>query len=60
MSDDNPLCALEPGQTTTATGHPLPRLKLGRGTLVLLVVLRIYVVVAIPVVIYAFIQALRQ
>lgn len=35
----------------------LPRRKLGRGTLALLILLRIYVILAIPVVAYAFIRA---
>jgi hypothetical protein len=37
----------------------LPRRKLGRGTLALLILLRVYVLLAIPVVAYAFIRALR-
>jgi hypothetical protein len=37
---------------------PLPRRKLGPVILTLLVVLRIYVIAAIPVVAYAFIRAL--
>jgi hypothetical protein len=41
------------------TGTRLPRRKLGRGTLALLILLRVYVLLAIPVVAYAFIQALR-
>jgi hypothetical protein len=37
---------------------PLPRRKLGPVTLTLLILLRIYVIAAIPVVAYAFIRAL--
>ncbi len=37
---------------------PLPRRKLGRGIVTLLILLRIYVIVAIPVVGYAFVRAL--
>jgi hypothetical protein len=37
---------------------PLPRRKLGRASLALLYLLRIYVLIAIPIVAYAFIQAL--
>ena len=57
---DNPslLDVLEPTQLSASTGRPLRRRKLGRGTLILLIVLRIYVVVAIPIVAYAFIRAL--
>jgi hypothetical protein len=50
--------ALEPSQLTAATGVPLPRKKLGRATVVLLVALRIYIFVAVPIVAYAFIRAL--
>jgi hypothetical protein len=38
--------------------EPYPRRKLGRGTLALLVLLRVYVVIAIPIVGYAFVHAL--
>ncbi len=37
----------------------LPRRKLGRWTFLLLVLLRVYVLLAIPLVVYAFIRALR-
>ncbi len=49
--------SLETGQLTAARS-PLPRRHLGRGTLVLLFLLRIYVLVAIPIVCYAFVRAL--
>jgi len=49
---------LEPSQLTSSTERPLPRRMLGRGTLALLIVLRVYVVIAIPIVGYAFIHAL--
>jgi hypothetical protein len=39
--------------------RPLPRRHLGRGVLALLVLLRVYVLLAIPVVGYAFVHALR-
>ncbi len=51
--------ALEPGQFTRDAEQPLPRRKLGRGTLALLILLRVYVVIAIPVVAYAFFNALH-
>ena len=54
----DPLAELEPGQHSAAAARKLPRRKLGRGTLALLVLLRIYVVVAIPIVGYAFVHAL--
>jgi len=50
--------ALEAGQLTAATQRPYPRRKLGRGVVALLVALRVYVVIAIPIVVYAFIHAL--
>ena len=50
--------ALEPGQLTAAKRTRLPRRKLGPGTKFLLYALRMYVLLAIPVVIYAFIHAL--
>ncbi len=50
--------SLEPGQLTTAVARPLPRRVLGRGTLALLILLRVYVVIAVPVVGYAFVHAL--
>ncbi len=56
----DPLSALDPDQTTAATRLPLPRRALGRGTLLLLWTLRLYVAAAIPVVIYAFIRAVGQ
>ena len=37
---------------------PLPRRVLGRGTLALLLLLRAYVALAVPVVVYAFVRAL--
>ena len=56
--DAAPIDALEPSQLAAAKVHPLPRRKLGRGTVALLVVLRIYIVVVIPIVGYAFFHAL--
>jgi hypothetical protein len=50
--------ALEPSQFVAATQHKLPRRSLGRGTLTLLILLRIYVLIAIPIVGYAFVHAL--
>lgn len=52
------LSALEPGQLAAETLKPLPRRKLGRGVVALLVILRIYVLIAVPLVAYAFIHAL--
>jgi hypothetical protein len=49
---------LEDAQRAAATRGPLPRRKLGRGTVALLILLRIYVIIAIPLVGYAFVHAL--
>jgi hypothetical protein len=49
---------LEATQLAAAAKAPLPRRVLGRGTLALLIALRVYVFVAIPIVAYAFVHAL--
>ncbi len=60
MQHDRELIgALDPSQLTAASQRPLPRRHLGRGILVLLVLLRVYVVVAIPIVAYAFVHAMN-
>jgi hypothetical protein len=51
------LGALEPEQVSERRYAPYPRRALGRGVRVLLWVLRIYVSLAVPLVIYAFISA---
>ena len=56
--DPADLEALEPDQFSAARQAPLPRRELTGGVLALLVILRIYVVLAIPLVAYAFIHAL--
>lgn len=56
--DPKVVAALEPTQLSAATDQPLPRRRLGRGTLALLILLRVYVLVAIPLVGYAFVHAL--
>jgi hypothetical protein len=61
MSYDHALTAdqLErPQQMSGSVLPPLPRRKLGRGILALLILLRLYVVLAIPIVGYAFVRAL--
>ncbi len=61
MTDaSNLIDALEPSQLTAVTERPLPRRALGRGTLILLIALRVYIFVAIPIVIYAFVHALTS
>jgi hypothetical protein len=50
--------ALEPDQLAVAKMRPYPRRKLGQGVLALLILLRVYVAIAIPVVAYAFVHAL--
>ncbi len=58
--DPSLIGVLEPGQLTAETQKPLPRRSLGRGAVALLILLRVYVVVAIPIVGYAFVQALQM
>ena len=53
------LSALEPAQRAATTGRALPRRALGPWTRALLVGLRIYVLIAVPLVVYAFVHALR-
>ncbi|HLW90432.1 MAG TPA: hypothetical protein VKS78_03910 [Roseiarcus sp.] len=50
--------ALEPDQLVAATMRPLPRRKLSQGVLAMLIVLRVFIVIAVPIVIYAFVRAL--
>ncbi len=56
--DPNLADALEASQLTAATNVPLPRRRLGRATTLLLIALRIYIFVAVPIVGYAFLRAL--
>jgi hypothetical protein len=49
---------LEPTQRTAATKIPLPRRALGPWTRALLILLRIYVILAVPLVGYSFVHAL--
>jgi len=56
--DPNLVDALEPSQVTAATAVPLPRRKLSRGATVMLIALRVYIFVAVPIVGYAFVHAL--
>jgi hypothetical protein len=59
VSHDSTLMnALEPGQLVAATMQPLPRRKLSRRVLTLLILLRVYILAAIPVIAYAFVHAL--
>jgi hypothetical protein len=51
------LHALEPEQRTARRYALYPRRVLGRGVRALLWVLRAYVLVAVPLVVYAFIRA---
>jgi len=56
--DPNLVDALEPSQLTAATSVPLPRRPLGRVTTIMLIALRVYIFVAVPIVGYAFVHAL--
>jgi hypothetical protein len=56
--DPELVSALEPDQLVAATMRPYPRRKLTQGVLALLIALRVFVAIAIPIVIYAFVHAL--
>lgn len=56
--DPKLLGALEPDQLAAVSERPLPRRNLGSGALALLIALRLYVILAIPIVGYAFVHAL--
>ncbi|GAC1307071.1 MAG: hypothetical protein NVS2B3_00460 [Vulcanimicrobiaceae bacterium] len=55
---DHELAALHPAQRTSARARPLPRRTLDARTSLLLLAMRIYVTVAVPLVIFAFFRAL--
>ena len=59
-SQPNLRDALEAGQLVAQKMQPYPRRALSRGTFALLVALRVYVAIAIPIVIYAFVHALMK
>lgn len=50
--------ALEPDQLVAVTMRPYPRRKLTRGLIALLIALRVFILIAVPIVIYAFVRAL--
>jgi len=54
------IAALEPNQITAVALQPLPRRQLGRATVALLILLRIYIIIAVPIVGYAFVNALMN
>jgi hypothetical protein len=52
------IAALDRDQLVVEKQRPLPRAKVTRGVMLMLLALRIYVLIAVPVVIYAFVHAL--
>lgn len=56
--EPDPLDALDPDQRSSVAEQKLPRRHLGRGITWLLIGLRVYVLLAVPIVIYAFVHAL--
>ncbi len=58
MDDRDDLVSLEPGQIVLGR-KPLGIRRLGKGTIFLLSLLRVYVIVAVPLVLYAFWRALH-
>jgi hypothetical protein len=59
MADLTLRQALEDAQLAAAKQIPFPRRVLGKGTMALLILLRVYVVLALPIVAYAFVHALK-
>jgi hypothetical protein len=59
MTQDDILDVLEPAQRSAQKYIPYPRRKLSRKVVGLLWLLRVYVIIAVPLVVYAFIKALR-
>jgi hypothetical protein len=57
--EHDPLDALDPDQRSSVAETRLPRRHLGPGVTWLLIGLRVYVLLAVPIVLYAFIHALR-
>jgi hypothetical protein len=53
------LLALEPAQRTARLKEPLPPRKLGRRMVLMLWLLRIYVLIAVPLAVAAFLHALK-
>lgn len=56
---DVDISALDPDQRSIALAQHLPRARLSPIVTVALWVLRIYVLIAIPLVVYVFVRALR-
>ena len=48
---------LEPQQLSALTRRPLPRRRLDRATIVVMTILRVYVVIAVPLVIVAILRS---
>jgi hypothetical protein len=59
MSGHDLRQALEDAQLAAAKQTKLPRRVLGKGTMALLILLRVYVILALPVVAYAFVHAIK-
>ncbi|MEO6913546.1 MAG: hypothetical protein ABI182_05940 [Candidatus Baltobacteraceae bacterium] len=53
------LTALEPAQWVNSLASPLPRRCLNMPTIIVLWRLRAYIVIALPLVVYAFLHATR-
>ncbi len=58
MNQDDLLDVLEPAQRSAQKYIPYPRRKLSRSVVALLWLLRAYVLIAVPLVVYAFVKAL--
>jgi hypothetical protein len=56
--DPDLLRHLESTQLSSAKLRPYPRRTLGRGTKAVMILLRLYVILSLPIVAYAFLHAL--
>ena len=59
LKNDVDLSALDPDQRSSELAKDLPRAHLRAGVIVALWFLRIYVIAAIPLVVYVFLRSLR-
>jgi hypothetical protein len=60
QADPELMSCLEHAQLSHFKQQNLPRRRIGKGVLTLLILLRLYVFLAIPLVAYAFIHALSH
>jgi hypothetical protein len=59
-TDDVDVSVLDPDQRSSELAKDLPRARLAPAVIIALWVLRIYVIVAIPLVVYVFVRSLHS